>query len=242
MIPYRMNPLGISGVKSILGYAPNAEAFWDGLNNVALGTFDTSATSWKDLTGNGYDLIKGGSNDPLWGSAGGLTGDGAFRGLYTANSPLESNFTVELVFVKPNTDNVWWWNNRNPWYSSATRGIQCISYNTRNIYIDLIRGTSTVFETFAATPTDPGKGVCSLVYDGASLKAFYNGTLYTFMSVVIDNEYIVSSPFHINGARDPGLFSMQYAFYIYAVRVYRRALTAAELTKNYQLDASRFNL
>ena len=240
-IPYKMNPFGLALPKSILGYAPGAFAFWDGLNNVALGTFDASSTSWKDLSGNNNDLIKEGANDPLWGSSGGLTGtsDGKFRGLYTANSPFASKFTIELVFKKPGTTSVWWWQNRNPWNTSATRGMQCTTYNTRYINLSAYQGTTGIF-SFHVTPDDPGTGVCSIVYDGFTLKSFYNGTLFDSIDITLNSEQITSSPFHINGASN-GL-SMYSNFFIYAIRVYRRVLSGSELIKNYQLDASRFNL
>lgn len=251
MIPYRMTPLGISGAKGILGYAPDAFAFWDGLNNQGLGQHDTSATTWADLSGNNFTLSKISSTNqnPIWANDGGLTGNGTAvaRGLKNDNTLLNNNFTVELCLRKSNTPfRCWWWNNRYPWNNPAPLGLQCTSYDSKIIVLNAFNNSNDALFSLAETTSEqtPAFETVTYSYDGATLKMYRSGVLFAYVDVYIPLELIMNAPFLVNGAvNNSAQLSLRYTdSRLYAIRVYHRPLSQAEISKNYQLDASRFNL
>lgn len=251
MIPYRLNPLGLSGAKGILGYAPDAEAFWDGLNNQGLGQHDTSATSWADLSGNGNTLTKAFSNASpvIWADDAGITGNGTAvaRGLINNNALLSNNFTVETCLRKPNKEfSAWWWNNRNPWTTPAPFGFQCSTYSSLTVGLEAYNNESTCFVSLGETTSEktPAFETVTYSYDGTTLKMYRSGVLFAYADVHIPTELIMNTPFLVNGSiNNSAVLSLRYTdSRLYAIRVYHRSLSQAEISKNYQLDQQRFNV
>lgn len=249
-IPNKLNPFGINKNKGILGYAPGAYAFWDGLNNQGLGQHNTSATTWADLSENGLTLVKvaTANENPIWANDGGITGDGTAkaRGFRTNDVILDSQFTVEVCLRKSaNTFNCWWWNNRNPWTQPSPFGFQCATYSALKVYIQAFNNDNTVLLNISETASQqaPAFETVAHSYDGTTLRMYRSGTFFSSADVNIPIDLIKNTPFLVNGSvNNSAVLSLRYEdSRLYAIRVYHRVLTQSELTKNFNLDNKRFN-
>ena len=245
-IPHNFNPMGRGTGGGILGYAPNVYAFWDGLNNQGVGQHDTSATTWADLSGNGNTLTRRNTSQPIiWAADGGITGANTqvSRPLENSGVMLGANFTVEVCLRKSATNfSCWWWNNRNPWVNNAN-GIQFATYTAKTIGCAAYDDSNTEFWVYTDTDTGTPFQTVAVTYDGSSVSWYKSGALLTASSVTIPDTVLYNTPFLVNGSyNNSAALSMRYSDgRIYAVRVYHRVLSAAELQRNAALDASRFD-
>lgn len=250
-IPYKMNPFGMPFSNSIYRYAANAEMFLDGIDNVGAGTLDTSATVWKDLTGHEYDASKFGTYGPLWATNGGLQGSSNQRVLQIANgqkTPLHGarQFTIELAFSGINSSaSAWWLNNRRPWNTSSTKGFQLTTHASNAINFGLIRGTTSITPRPSVVNAYLYR-TCTIVYTGTHCYMYMDGVRaedeLNIEVLPLSAEEIANTPFLINGTVENAYSISNKNQRIFAVRVWRRALTEAEILNNVAIDAQRFNL
>ena len=204
-------------------------AMWDGIENAGWGTHDATATTWKNLAGEDYDWIGvlGGYDIGYW-------ADDAY---VFYKQPAEAQYITQT------------WNIQDSQVaqievcSMLTGGKYgaCMFFSdTRQRYI-AIENTRMTFGLSA------GMGIT----DGSS---FLNRKMSASVSIgneilhaYIDNEAVNTT----NGAywgkyrnfatfgRDNGNNMLGY---VYCVRLYSRASTAAEIARNYEIDKARFNL
>ena len=236
-LPYALNPLGISSAKGILSYAPGAKAFWDGLNNVALGTYDKTARTWADLSGNGYTIT--GINPACWDDLGGI--NGTVKGQpKCAASPLSAQFSVELVFRRQNAAlSCWWVTNRNPWNTAQTRGMQLFQFRSNAVYFQFYVGYSTIVD-IPVISSDRTSGTITITHDGATLASHVSGEQAGAASIQIPQDCLASSPLFV-GINSNGSYSLpDSAWKVHALRIYARALSSREISANYLLDKQRY--
>ena len=220
-------------------------AYWDGINNTGSG-HDSTATTWVDIVG-GYDLEKTGSGTS-WNADSvqfaGTNMSGYYRSSYW--NYLE-NSTIEIVLAPD---------------SSSTMCITAIERSDYNVdgYADtydsrrfsLFSDNSIGFfarrgNSYTNPVTGGITGIRKLVavYNGFDVvKAFANNTQLSVGSN--------SHSFTFTGNRqlrvgDQSIIPSDIRYYpfsgkIYAIRVYNRALTDAEITKNFNYDNARFSL
>ena len=225
------------------GYVPGMLMHLDGIDNVGSGSLDTAATTWKDLTGNGFDAVP---RNPravlLWSENGGLLGDGRDRILKVADglSPLTgcTEFTIELAYYLPGKGSAWWLNNRNPWNTSATTGFQVYTWNSTGINVACMSGPGNpqwIIPVSSATSYH----TIAFTYANGTAAVYTDGSFAGAEAVRMTQEQIENTPFYVNGVEGGG-FSMSEGFRILGVRIYPRALESGELAVNAALDQARY--
>lgn len=216
---------------------------WDGIDSAGKGTHATTAGRWKDLVG-GVDLVKGGSGNIV------VLADG-FRWAKLQHTYMQSEsrfygydtsgYTMEVVaranaFVSGANDmmsfqydsgatgwNLFYFNNYAPagYKPGNSEGLR---------YVCFPSGGSVTTYSRSCNPTTAGGRVDYI--NGAST--------YTDASAGATTEGVYLSvgalrPTFMTG-RNSGNFDML------SIRIYNRALTAAEIAANYAIDTERFGL
>ncbi len=221
-------------------------AMWDAEWNVGGGVHDASATTWKDLSGNNMDftLVEGNSSW-LENALLGASRSAGYIGSLSASSLGTVGF-VEFV--------------GNPYYGvgdgvETTPGMILDGATSGSVINLRIRGWAnrkvcSILKGSKNCPwyVTPGMGTKSedrIVYcagdvSGADVgKVYYNGnevTPQTFGENFDASPYVCLGAYKTNDARYP------YTGSVYCIRIYSRALTAAEIAANYAIDKQRFNL
>lgn len=220
-------------------------AYWDGINNTGSG-HDSSVTTWADIIG-GYDLTKTGSgtswnNDSLQFS--GTNGSGYYRSTYweypqyaTIEIVLEpaSASTMCITAIEKSTNTV-------DGYPDTydTRRFALFSDNTIGFYGR--RGNSYT-NPIAGGITGIRKLVA--VYNGFDVvKAFANNVQLSVGSNSHSFTYINDKQLMVGDQSLSASDNRHYPYSgkIYALRVYNRILTDAEITTNFNYDNARFSL
>lgn len=210
-------------------------AMWDGICNVSGKEHEATPSMWKDLTGNGHDFIAA-PGDTLSFSENAFVADGTKSLVATLpNEVALSEGTVEVVFHMPHRQG-------------------------RVVYETLMCLSSGGFSI--AAPTDSTEvGARGLSIKGGSRASAFS-TLHvqqpTSYALLFDLAGVGET--YCNGqylgtftptvgfqSTTPGLIPLSYlnatfAGSIYAVRVYSRHLSAAEIEHNHEIDRKRFNL
>ena len=210
-------------------------AMWDGIENAGLGVHDPNATTWKDLSGNGHDLLLNGTA-----SFGADHAELDKRGFFykiTDISPFfaKTELTAQVVSTKiGNEDNrglysigenkrlLWIWNSFQQGDKTMTFSKFVYSYNVGTTYPNIARDAKTSFTITHA-----------------------NGVANTFVNKTADSTVSVS-PLSVSGTDRITIGKIgnfgNFNGNIYCVRHYSRALTAEEIAHNYAIDKARFNL
>ena len=201
---------------------------YDAINNTGDG-HSSSATTWKDLSGNGNDgTITGGT----WSSQSlRFTSSSENGGVKTkSNFPLNfQNNTFNLVFNLSSVSDVEaLFGARN----SSSDGFMFFNYRTNNNIRKDTKGSGTrakVGERLSANT----KYNLTLTLENGTSKLYLNGTLAYTSSYTPAS---ISFPLTIfnAGGRSNALGT------IYSVKVYDRALTEEEVKRNYQIDEERY--
>ena len=239
-LPTTMDPLGKGDIvipRGILGYAAGANAFWDGLNNVSIGTYDKTARTWADLSGNGYTIS--GINAAQWDELGGING-AVISQPQCAASPFTAQFSVELVFRRENAaKSCWWVSNRYPWNTAQTRGMQLGQYGSTAMNFAVIYGNSILVE-IPVISSDRTSGTIVITYDGATLASHVSGEQAGVASIQIPQDCLASSPLLVGYAANGSFYLPNADWKIHALRIYDRVLTSSEVSANYLLDKQRY--
>ena len=207
-------------------------AQWDGLDNVSTGTHDPTATVWKNLasTGSTYDLTL--TNNASWNAEGrALVADG-LSAFAPVNAPEYK--TIEVVCKRT---------------SSEGRILFNSGYKTRFVLFDK---TSTMRTYFSGVDGKNGKTTKPM------LQPFCASEINFFAARYDDNDN-VESVFKDANQREEGTYyndwnagsgitvggriaASDYPWYgeVYAIRLYNRRLTKAELARNHRIDCKRF--
>ena len=210
-------------------------AMWDGIENAGCGVHDPSATTWKDLSGNGHDLILSGA--ALFGADHAeLDGSGFFY-RSTDISPFftETGLTAQVVSTKiGNEDN---------------RGLYSIGENMRLLWIwnsFQQGGEQMMFSKFVYSK-NVGSTYPKIARDAKTSFTIThaNGVANTFVNKTADRTLSVS-PLSVSGTDRIAIGKIQmygnFKGKIYCVRHYSRALTDEEIAANYAIDEARFIL
>lgn len=226
-------------------------AMWDGEWNAGGGVHDAEATTWKDLSGNGYD----GELVAAQLGTGYQWEDNAFvRYANNANgmwTPIDisdrmlaaarnATFSVQIVTGAPVGSNSW----TSQIFNLAQTATQGWSNGITALKRDEVNGTCSTFggltygttESFSVSPYNAISCV-SLVLDGSTI-AFYNGT-----TLVGNKKPSITPDGTIAGVfARLGSYSYAYSGRYMRYAIYSRAITAAEIAANYAVDKARFNL
>ena len=211
---------------------------WDGIDNAGTSTHDPNATKWKDLTGiTGDGTLAAGTKwngGNCW--TNGVDGKPVVVGTNFAKVMNALNFTVEIVVRPTRTGtretllgsySAGKWNLEHNGGSTTGGGVRAYFNGTPDLAANnapLAAGEGAVF-TVCATPF----GV--RVYKNGDIA---NGFAGTPNAPVAGVEYV------FGGEHDRG--NMAFRGGCYAVRLYDRALTAAEVKANATVDIERFAL
>ena len=220
-------------------------AYWDGINNTGSG-HDSSVTTWADLIG-GYDLTKIGSgtswnNDSLQFS--GTNGSGYSRSTYWTYPQYA---TIELV-LKPEASSTMCVTGIEKSANTVdgfadtydTRRVALFSDNSIGFY-----GRSGKSYTNPVTGGITGIRKLVAVYNEFNVvKAFANNIQLSVGNNTHSFTYIENGEILIGDQSLITTGSRHYPYNgkIYAIRVYNRMLTDAEITKNFNYDNERFSL
>ena len=189
-------------------------AMWDGIENAGWGAHDANATTWVDLSGNGYDFTISTAtfnSDSINVSERSAT--------LIKEIPLGSIGTMEVSVERELGYCVVFFNKRN----RIIRGIDRMQFNP-----DI--SSSTVIlngaKTFSATLNTSNGNLINGYADGQSVPISNWTDWYLGENNKLTPQYQLYS------------FSGKIKF----IRIYSRALSAAEIAANYAVDAARFNL
>ena len=147
------------GVPTVKDYVQDGlVAMWDGIENAGLGVHDPNATTWKDLSGNGHDLLLSGTAS-VGADHAELDGSGFFYES-TDISPFfaKTGLTAQVVSTKigdednrglysigENTRYLWIWNSFQQGDRRMTFSKFVYSYNVGSTYPNIARDAKTSF-------------------------------------------------------------------------------------------------
>lgn len=216
-------------------------AMWDGIENIGVGRHSDNASEWIDLTGNGRDMQL--INDAYF-NANSIVAEGHPVAEYTNTIPLEQHITQEIVFkvdsdIRDNTSSrtviALFWSTIT--YFGVHYCMTGFAYNRNNISKSGWMAKSDAIVQ-ANSLYIPKTAICStIIYSeknnlGAKPKRIIiNGT--TLVNNATDGW---------GNTNKRNLFGSTFSGNIYAVRIYNRALTEDEISKNFELDKERFGL
>ena len=211
-------------------------AMWDGEWNAGGGVHDPDATTWADLSGNGYGMTSQGSAD--WRTNGAAVNS-------KANAFWRGNCS--------------WF--REAWSSSAGVCVESVATLGRGIVFGF-GGQNQTWQSFDIDIATLNASIKRFAFRGATsantpvadgsiaiIRSWANATNYeaTMAGVTVSGAYSYQN--HSGNGFAVGFRGDLYGTstrlvngVIHCVRVYSRALTAAEVAANYAIDAARFGL
>lgn len=204
-------------------------AMWDGIENAGWGVHDPDATTWKDLSGNGYDLAL--DHATTIGSNFIQSGDDTrvIAQLVNTSSldmaPITTALTYETVAEFPSTDSFLFYLTTNPRYS-----IGVVSGYIQAAYRN---GTDVL-------ATGQTAHVCGVVNaaDPQYAAAQYVGGVAQSLVTRIHTDGTSGINLNIGYGRT----GEPFRGVIHRLAFYSRALTAEEIAANHAIDKARFNL
>lgn len=218
-------------------------AYWDGIDNTGGGdeAHSSTATTWADLSGNGHDLPVTQRSTITWTVNSLRQNQNGQYQMAISNTPLSSAVHVEAVFQAEGTNNttlkpVVVTGNPDLGLSimdtSGLRGVLNTGGNTNNGWTGLQADTST-----DAINNWIERGKISMSVSSSPRAVYVDGAQVT--GLVSTWNRLSSSYMAIGGGN--GQWTA-FGGQVFCVRVYSRALTAAEVAANYAVDAARFGL
>lgn len=200
---------------------------WDGIENAGRGVHDPNATNWKSLIGN-FDLT---IDDPnaYW-TANSLSRDtlGGSKVLAYYQSVIPNVVTLEIcclvtakgspsAFLLTNGE-VSYGNQQNVCVNSRTNGVQTA---WGKVWTNCVKTTGPYY---VSARWDSLYVDAIPIQNGWTQEAVASGT----------------NRFNVFGRAYSGNYNL--AGNVHSIRIYSRALTAAEIAYNYNIDKMRFNL
>ncbi len=201
-------------------------AQWDGKDNAGRGVHDAAATVWKDLVG---DLDLSLTEDGSWNADGdALVVNGPSAVGETAAPAYQ---TIEVVYRMTRSGGRILLNSGDD--------ARHVLFDSSKVYLDgcYYQGPTTPYASFTLNTNE----VCSLagVYEGDSVASLYFDGAQK--NDGLHNNYWSSSKTLVLGGRlIEGYNSYPWYGEIYAIRLYNRRLTKAELSYNNKIDRLRF--
>ena len=199
------------------------------INNTGDGHSNT-ATTWKDLSGNGNDgIVTGGIWEENYLK---FISSNESNGVKTKNNfPIDFNNTFNIVFELSNVSNVEALLGER---TTNTNGMMIFNYsNSNKLSLDTI-GSGTRINVYDRLLANTRYDI-SVAFENTTVKTYVNGELGSTMSFKDGN---INFPLTIftAGNRSNSLGN------VYSVKVYNRALTQEEIENNYNVDKARFEL
>jgi len=219
-------------------------ACFDGIENAGYGSHNASATTWKDLTGNGYDATRvSGSANVAWTANGWTnTADGRPFVLPLTFSTLlnPAVFSIEFT-VKPSRQNSrqCFLSQYNKYGSEAAKGVS-VEHNAGGVTSGILRFYYENNPNLLSTVVAEKDVVNNFTYtakSGAHI-AYKNGAQAWTASNTIGYQPDVRKPFYLGG--DPTRDNMGFRGAWHSLRVYSRILTADEAKLNSAIDRVRY--
>lgn len=217
-------------------------AYWDGIDNTGNG-HDSSATTWKDLVGN-YDLTKqGASGTSSWDDDALVLTGNSVQG-YSGSSiwTRPTNATIEIV-LKPTASTTQVVGT----FDRSDNTISGSNYDARRfeIYTDNSVGFVGKSGTTYTNPESSITGIRKMAAtysDFTVQKAFVNNTAVSLGNTMHSFTFTGDPQIRIGIENFTGSGPYPFTGKIYAIRVYNRVLTDAEITQNFNYDNTRFSL
>lgn len=200
-------------------------AMWDGIENAGWGVHDMEATTWKDLTGNGYDLEL--RNSAHFDINSLVTAERnkvsalldrtlSYRSIEVCGFADESRNSSALVCFGNYLDS-------GIMFACKLNAIQTYNGNYQIIFTNPVSARSTWSGT----------------HDGSTHVAYVNGDV-AVGTMSTNNWSSRAGTFGLSGSSNYSIYNFVGNYY--CVRLYSRAITAAEVAANYAVDKARFNL
>lgn len=212
-------------------------AMYDGIWNAGLGKHNSAATTWRDLTGNGYDAVRYGA--PSWGDNCAVLHGGidSFRTGSLFGMP--KDVTLEVVY---HADII-----SSPQYIPAG----CTQNGGYSIWMTS-SSTQYFCKGFAYPLSVSGDGDTVgvrvtrtlAVGTGSGMKVYHDGNLVGSKNGGGPIIYNKNCGFNIGADSSGSPWGIEYPLVgvIYCVRIYNRALRSDEIQHNYEIDRERFTL
>lgn len=228
----------------------NLIACYDAINNTGNGHSD-SITTWKDLSGNGYDGVL--TNVTMGNSYAQFNGTNSWANLgnirdYTNQITLEATINVPTAVA----------NKRDIICNQETGGV-CLRYIDEKVeFVIYLKNVGYVVARCDQSMLTNKKYHIVGTYNGSSIKIYINGIEQNDITLY-DGDYnpspnILDNPGTINrpkgntvmslGCNPNGTRSEMYYFKgnIYSAKIYNRALSANEVKQNYNYDRSKYGI
>lgn len=218
-------------------------AYWDGIDNTGNG-HDSSATTWKDLVGN-YDLTKqGASGTSSWDDDALVLTGNSVQG-YSGSSiwTRPTNATIEIV-LKPTASITQMVGT----FDRSDNKITGISYYDARRFALYSDNSVGFVGKSGKTYTNPESSITGIRKMAATYsdftvqKAFVNNTAVSLGNTTHSFTFNGDPQIRIGVESFTGSSSYPFTGKIYAIRVYNRVLTDAEITQNFNYDNTRFSL
>jgi len=210
------------------------------LDAAAVRSYPGSGTTMEDTSGNGH--IATFSNDPLFVTTygGGIACDATSDFLYLDNTIATDYVTVEILYTRDSADGV------------SDR----IIFNKENCWEMKDSGGDLMWAVLASNQgwfwSDTGYNVAigetvyvSLVYDGGQVQVYVNGGIQQTYDYpdggVLANQNSAYPKFNSRNSTQT-TFQNGGEHTLHNWRIYNRALTAAEITQNYNALKGRFGI
>lgn len=241
--------LAPQGAPSSLDYVQDGLYYQlDGIENAGRGVHSSAATTWTDLTGNGHDAtFLNAASGLVWQDDAaylyGKTHDGMAK---IAGLPSMTAFTFEIVNRMDSRDDYARLYDTEAYFGGSSAKRFAALFNTANfpssmsfqigsnsaINYSNIPASSNAVRAFSVRPTAYSSGY--------SAKVYVNGVF-----VQTANQPDPTAPqttTYIDVANRSNSPNRGFDGAVYAIRVYNRILTDAEIAANYAIDKARFNL
>ena len=228
----------------------NLIACYDAINNTGNGHSD-SITTWKDLSGNGYDGVL--TNVTMGNSYAQFNGTNSWTNLgnirdYTNQITLEATINVPTAVA----------NKREIICNQETGGV-CLRYIDEKVeFVIYLKNVGYVVARCDQSMLTNKKYHIVGTYNGSSIKIYINGIEQNDITLY-DGDYnpspnILDNPGTINRPKGNTVMALgcnpivtrseMYYFKgnIYSAKIYNRALSANEVKQNYNYDRSKYGI
>jgi hypothetical protein len=208
-------------------------------------SYPGSGTTWTDISGTGNNGIL--TNGPTYNSADG--GSIVFDG---NDDHVLVNSSASIPYgASARTVSIWFYTNATTWARDVNALFMYGTGNTGSAFgIDMDNyPTIQVFTwggggrdlTFSTTYSQVGWKNITVTYDGSTTILIYENGVLTQTLTLASACNTTSSPIYI-GSANPSAFASYFDGRISQTSIYNRALTAAEVTYNYNVLRGRFPL
>lgn len=210
-------------------------AQWDGIDNAGTGSHDATATTWVDLSGNGYDAVRKDGAALAWADGNSMKRTGTSGNTVVMVTDMtmdfDSSFTFDFCGVQPTKAQAYFFH-----FVPTTAGKSQTSF-----YVNA--GWQA-----RVSAADKGCNSGNDLYTGGSLitirdgvtTAHYNvpqGTSFVKNDVGVGNQGEVTGTLYLASLSNG---SSSFLGNFYALRIYNRALTDGERLWNTAVDQVRF--